>query len=151
VPEVIAVEPEPALRALATSAAGRAAIPLRVVGGTADRLPLEDESVDGVSPACPLLRPRPRPRARRASPHPAPAGEPRFYEHVIPHRQPKRFLLQAVEHSGLWPVAVDPTHSRNRAPNLIGAKGLPRPGVEPRYRSSTSTGTPLSTLPLTDV
>jgi hypothetical protein len=42
VAEVIAVEPEPALRARATSTAGRAAIPIRVVGGTADQLPLED-------------------------------------------------------------------------------------------------------------
>jgi ubiquinone/menaquinone biosynthesis C-methylase UbiE len=46
VTEVIAVEPEPTLRAQATRAAASAPVPIRVFGGTADQLPLEDESVD---------------------------------------------------------------------------------------------------------
>jgi len=46
VSKVIAVEPEPTLRVQATSAAANVAISIRVVGGAADQLPLEDESVD---------------------------------------------------------------------------------------------------------
>jgi ubiquinone/menaquinone biosynthesis C-methylase UbiE len=32
-----------------------------------------------------------------------PGGELRFYEHVIPNRQPKRLLLHVADHSGVWP------------------------------------------------
>ena len=39
VTELLAVEPEPYLRALAETAAQQAAIPIRVVDGTADTLP----------------------------------------------------------------------------------------------------------------
>ena len=34
----------------------------------------------------------------------------RFYEHVIPNCQPKRLLLQAVDHSGLWPRIAGGCH-----------------------------------------
>ena len=58
----------------------------------------------------PLLGPRPAPRTRRAAPRPAPGGELRFYEHVIPRCQPKRLLLQAADHSGLWPTIAGGCH-----------------------------------------
>src|SRR5262245_32770518 len=43
---VVAVEPEPYLRARAAERAAMVATPVRVVGGTASSLPLPDESVD---------------------------------------------------------------------------------------------------------
>src|SRR3954462_11566053 len=46
VTEVVAVEPEPKLRALAQQAASTAAVPITVVDGTAERLPVEDGSFD---------------------------------------------------------------------------------------------------------
>jgi ubiquinone/menaquinone biosynthesis C-methylase UbiE len=46
VDEVLAVEPEPHLRALAVEAAGRAAVRVVVVDGAADHLPAEDASFD---------------------------------------------------------------------------------------------------------
>src|SRR5205085_8720457 len=46
--ELIALEPEPDLRARATQAARSASIPVRVVAGVAERLPVEDGSVDAV-------------------------------------------------------------------------------------------------------
>jgi len=46
VTEVIAVEPEPALRAAAVSAAQQAPVTVRVIAGIADELPAQDESVD---------------------------------------------------------------------------------------------------------
>src|SRR5213078_693540 len=46
VTEVIAIEPEPTLRDRAAEAAASAPVPIRVLGGVADHLPLGDESVD---------------------------------------------------------------------------------------------------------
>jgi ubiquinone/menaquinone biosynthesis C-methylase UbiE len=46
VTEVIAVEPEPRLRALAETVAPSAPVPIRVVPGTADALPAGDASMD---------------------------------------------------------------------------------------------------------
>lgn len=87
VAELIAVEPEPYLRAQAEKAAREAAIPVRVVAGTADSLPLAERSVDvvvvsGVLCSVPdqgaaLAEFR---RVLRAG------GELRFYEHVRSRR-----------------------------------------------------------------
>ena len=46
VTHVVAVEPEPRLRALAEKAALQAPVPVTVTAGTADRLPLPDHSID---------------------------------------------------------------------------------------------------------
>jgi ubiquinone/menaquinone biosynthesis C-methylase UbiE len=111
VTEVIAIEPERTLRARATESAAGAPVPVRVIAGVADDLPLEDESVDAAVASLVLcsvpdqdsalaeLR-----RVLRAG------GELRFYEHVIPRCQPKRVLLQAADHSGLWPRIAGGCH-----------------------------------------
>jgi ubiquinone/menaquinone biosynthesis C-methylase UbiE len=46
VTEVVAVEPEPTLRERAERAAAAASVPIRVLAGQADHLPLEDQSRD---------------------------------------------------------------------------------------------------------
>src|SRR3954453_23887255 len=46
VSEVVAVEPEPDLRAKASEAARDAPVPVRLVTGTADALPVEDAGFD---------------------------------------------------------------------------------------------------------
>src|SRR4051794_2582714 len=46
VDEVVGVEPEPTLRAAAAEVAIRAPVPVRVVDGVADALPVEDASFD---------------------------------------------------------------------------------------------------------
>ena len=48
VERVIAVEPEPFLWEKAIQAASRASVPIEVVAGDAERLPVEDRSVDAV-------------------------------------------------------------------------------------------------------
>lgn len=48
VTEVVAVEPEPTLRGAATRAAERAPVKVKLVPGTAERLPLADASADAV-------------------------------------------------------------------------------------------------------
>jgi ubiquinone/menaquinone biosynthesis C-methylase UbiE len=111
VTDVIAIEPEPTLRAQATEAAGSAPVPVRVLAGVADDLPLDDASVDAAVASLVLCSVPDQDRAlaelRRVL---RPGGELRFYEHVIPRCQPKRILLQAADHSGLWPRIAGGCH-----------------------------------------
>jgi ubiquinone/menaquinone biosynthesis C-methylase UbiE len=111
VTEVIAIEPEPTLRAHATEAAQGAPVPIRVLAGLADELPLEDASVDGAVASLVLCSVPDQDRAL-AELHRVlrPGGELRFYEHVIPRCQPKRTLLQVADRSGLWPRIAGGCH-----------------------------------------
>jgi ubiquinone/menaquinone biosynthesis C-methylase UbiE len=111
VSEVVAIEPEPTLRAHATQAAVRAPVRIRVIGGTADHLPLNDESFDAAVASLVLCSVPDQDRALTELHRVVrPDGELRFYEHVIPNCQPKRLLLQAADHSGLWPRIAGGCH-----------------------------------------
>ena len=83
VTELLAVEPEPYLRALAETAAKRAAIPIRVVDGTADALPSPNASMDAAVASLVLCSVPNQARAlaelRRVL---RPGGELRFFEHI---------------------------------------------------------------------
>jgi ubiquinone/menaquinone biosynthesis C-methylase UbiE len=83
VTEVVAVEPEPYLRARAAEAAAEARVPIRVVEGTADRIPADSGTVDAVAVSG-LLCSVPDPRAALAEFARVlrPGGRLRFYEHV---------------------------------------------------------------------
>jgi len=111
VTQVIAIEPEPTLRAHAGDAAASAPVPVRVLAGTADRLPVENESVDAAVASLVLCSVPDQHHAltelRRVV---RPGGELRFYEHVIPNHQPKRLLLQALDYSGIWPRMAGGCH-----------------------------------------
>lgn len=111
VSEVVAIEPEPTLRHQAEIAAEGANVPIRVLAGVADELPFEDESAEAVVASLVLCSVPDQPRAlseiRRVL---RPAGELRFYEHVVPHCQPKRLLLQVIDRSGLWPAIAGGCH-----------------------------------------
>jgi ubiquinone/menaquinone biosynthesis C-methylase UbiE len=82
-----------------------------VLAGDADELPLEDASVDAAVASLVLCSVPDQDRAlaelRRVL---RPGGELRFYEHVIPNCQPRRLLLQAADHSGLWPSIAGGCH-----------------------------------------
>lgn len=103
VDEVVAVEPEPNLRALAAEAARDAPVPVRVVEGHADDLPADDASVDAAVVAGVLCSVPDQPRAlgelRRVL---RPGGELRFYEHVAA-RAPRLAALQRALDATLWP------------------------------------------------
>jgi ubiquinone/menaquinone biosynthesis C-methylase UbiE len=111
VTEVTAIEPEPTLRSQAEEAAENAPVPIRVVAGVADELPLADASVDAAVASLVLCSVPDQAHAlteiRRVL---RPGGELRFYEHVIPGCQPKKLLLQLVDRSGIWPAMAGGCH-----------------------------------------
>jgi ubiquinone/menaquinone biosynthesis C-methylase UbiE len=111
VTEVVAIEPETTLRDQAGTAAERATVPIRVLAGVADELPLDDATVDAAVASLVLCSVPDQQRAlaeiRRVL---RPEGELRFYEHVVPRCQPKRLLLQVIDRSGLWPGIAGGCH-----------------------------------------
>jgi len=125
VTEVVAFEPEPALRASAEEAARSAAVPVTVRAGAADKLPLADGEFDAAVASLVLcsvpdqagalaeLR-----RVLRAG------GELRFYEHVIAHSQPKRTLLKLADRSGVWPAMAGGCHLARDTAAAIEAAGF---------------------------
>jgi len=100
VAEVVAVEPEDHLRALAERAAEKAAVPVRVVAGHATALPVPDAAFDAAVASLVLCSVSDVPAAlaelRRVL---KPNGELRFFEHV---RSTKPWF--AVLEDGLTPL-----------------------------------------------
>jgi ubiquinone/menaquinone biosynthesis C-methylase UbiE len=83
VTEVLAVEPEPHMRKLATEAARAAPVPVRIVDGTAERLPAPDGSMDAGVVAGLLCSVRdPAAALAELARVIRPGGELRFNEHV---------------------------------------------------------------------
>ncbi len=125
VTEVIAIEPEPTLRTAAEKAAPNAPVPIRVLAGLADNLPVDDASVDAAVASLVLCSVPDQPRAlaelRRVL---RPAGELRFYEHVIPRSQPKRAILQIADRSGLWPKIAGGCHPARDTTTAIEGAGF---------------------------
>jgi ubiquinone/menaquinone biosynthesis C-methylase UbiE len=125
VTEVVALEPEPTLRAQADEAAAGAPVPVRVVAGVADALPLEDAGFDAAVSSL-VLCSVPDQQAALDELHRVlrPGGELRFYEHVIPNCQPKRVLLQIVDYSGLWPKLAGGCHPARDTTTAITRAGF---------------------------
>ena len=83
VTEVLAVEPEPYLRRLALAAARSAPVPVRVVAGTAEALPVPDGAVDAVVASLVLCTVAELDQAlAEVGRVLRPGGTLRFYEHV---------------------------------------------------------------------
>lgn len=104
VTQVVAVEPEPYLRARAAQAAPGAPVPVAVVAGAAEHLPAGDDTVDAVVFSLVLCSVRDQDRAlaeaRRVLRR---TGRLRYYEHVgEPAGSGRRRYQQAVDRSGLW-------------------------------------------------
>lgn len=98
VERVIAVEPEPFLRAKATAAARASAVAIDVLAGNAEHLPVADASVDTVVFALVLCsvpdQAQALAEARRVL---RPGGDLRVYEHVVAERPVPRGLQKAAE------------------------------------------------------
>ena len=111
VSEVVAVEPEAFLRGRAESAARQAKVPVTVVDGTSEGLPVEDGSVD-VGVASLVLCSVPDLARALAELHRVirPGGELRFYEHVVSKR-PRVARRQRLADKTLWPRVSGGCHA----------------------------------------
>lgn len=103
VSELIAIEPEPALRELALQASESAPVPVRVLDGVAEHIPLPDGAMDAAVIAgvlCSVADPREvLDEVRRVL---RPGGELRFYEHVISRNSRLRGLQRLLD-ATVWP------------------------------------------------
>jgi ubiquinone/menaquinone biosynthesis C-methylase UbiE len=107
---VVAVEPEPRLRAQAQAAAAQATVPVEVVPGLAERLPLADRSVDAVV-FCMVLCSLPDVGAALAEARRVlkTGGQIRFLEHVRADT-PGLARVQDVLDATIWPLMVGGCH-----------------------------------------
>lgn len=104
VTSLIAVEPEPYLRRLATARARRASVPVSVRSGVAERLPLGESSCDAVVTCLVLCTVRSQPEAlAEISRVLRPGGELRFLEHVLSDGH-KAAVQRLLDGSGAWPL-----------------------------------------------
>ena len=124
VEEVVGVEPEPTLREAAGDAAARAPVPVRVVFGVADELPVEDASFDAAVVSLVLCSVPDQPAAlseiRRVL---RPGGELRFYEHVQAQSQPLAGLLKFAERT-FWPRIGGGCHPARHTADAIAGAGF---------------------------
>jgi ubiquinone/menaquinone biosynthesis C-methylase UbiE len=141
VSEVVAVEPEPSLRERAESAAATAPVPVRVLAGQADRLPLEDAAVDEAVCSFVLCSVPAQASAlaelRRVL---RPGGRLHFYEHVVAENRVGRALQRGAD-ATFWPRVFGNCHCSRDTQGAIERAGfqiercerLTFPGVEPPH------------------
>ncbi|MGO9900042.1 MAG: class I SAM-dependent methyltransferase [Solirubrobacteraceae bacterium] len=124
VEQVVAVEPEPYLRARARTAAASASVPIEVIDGVADRLPAGDRSFDGAV-ACLVLCTVPDQASALAELRRVllPGGELRFYEHVRSNRGALAFSQRAVDRV-FWPRAFGGCHTARDTLAAVAAAGF---------------------------
>lgn len=122
---VIAVEPEPRFRAQAERAARDASVSVSVEPGTAERLPLQPESVDAVVASLVLCTvPDQATALEEVLRVLRPGGELRFYEHVHARRGPLRRFLEVADGTGIWPKIAGGCHPTRDTIAAIQAAGF---------------------------
>jgi ubiquinone/menaquinone biosynthesis C-methylase UbiE len=132
VSEVVAVEPEPYLRARATKTAASANVAVTVVDGTAEALPADDHTFDAAVFSLVLCSvPDQRAALEEAKRVLKPGGELRFYEHVRAE-DPK---LATWQHriDVVWPRFGAGCHTSRDTPSTIRDAGF-RVEDERRFR-----------------
>ncbi len=144
VTEVVAVEPEPTLRAAAEQAASKAPVPVTVVEGVADSLPGADGEFDAAVASL-VLCSVPDQAAALAELKRVirPGGNLHFYEHVMPDRQPGRALAIFADRT-FWPRVAGGCHPTRNTAEAIEAAGFE---IEQCRRFGFSPGPPEPKLP----
>jgi ubiquinone/menaquinone biosynthesis C-methylase UbiE len=124
VEEVVAVEPERHLRALAIETASDSAVPVTAVDALAEQLPYADASFDAAVASLTLCSIADVERAL-AELHRVvrPDGELRFFEHVASPRRAARALQRAAD-ATVWPHLSGGCHLGRNASLLIEAAGF---------------------------
>lgn len=109
---VVAVEPEPRLRAAADRAAAQAPIPVTVVDGLADGLPAQDRAFDAAVVSL-VLCSVPDQAAALAEIYRVlrPGGQLRFFEHVTAERAGALRRVQRLVDSTFWPMLCAGCHT----------------------------------------
>jgi ubiquinone/menaquinone biosynthesis C-methylase UbiE len=123
VTEVAAVEPEPYLRQLATEAAASAKVPVTMVDGDAERLPLDDASCDaGVASLVLCSVPDQATALAELRRVIRPGGELRFFEHVRSDRPGFAMFQRAAD--VVWPHVGGGCHTSRATLEAIEAAGF---------------------------
>ncbi|HET6447965.1 MAG TPA: class I SAM-dependent methyltransferase [Conexibacter sp.] len=124
VSEVVAVEPEAYLREQAHEAARATDVPIVVLDGVADALPLEDASCDAAV-ACLVLCSVPDQASALAELRRVlkPGGELRFLEHVRGHT-PRMARWQRLADRTFWPRCFGGCHTARDTVAAIAAAGF---------------------------
>jgi ubiquinone/menaquinone biosynthesis C-methylase UbiE len=125
VEEVVALEPEPYLRAKAEGAARLAPVPVSVRAGAADSLELEDAGFDAAV-ACLVLCSVPDQQAALAELRRVlkPGGQLRFLEHVRSPKPGKARVQATLDGSGVWPRLAGGCHCSRDTVGAVRAAGF---------------------------
>ncbi|GGS28780.1 class I SAM-dependent methyltransferase [Actinokineospora fastidiosa] len=124
VTHVVAVEPEPRLRALAEGAATRAPVPVKVVDGLAEHLPVEDSSADAVVVSLVLCSVRDQHTALREFRRVLkPGGQFRFLEHVRADTLGLARVQRALD-ATVWPRIAGGCHTGRDTVTTIERSGF---------------------------
>lgn len=125
VSEVVALEPEPYLRARAELAANAAPVAVSVREGLAETLPAETASFDAAVVSIVLCSVADQALAlselRRVL---RPGGELRFFEHVRSDRPAKATIQSLLDRSGVWPLLAGGCHCARETVAAVAAAGF---------------------------
>jgi ubiquinone/menaquinone biosynthesis C-methylase UbiE len=133
VSELVAVEPESGLRSRAERAAAEAPVPVRVVDGVAERLPLPDASADAAVMAGVLCSvPDPAGALAEVRRVLKPGGELRFYEHVVARNSRLRWLQRLFDRT-FWPRLFGGCRTTQNTESMLRSAGFT---IEERDRFS---------------